>query len=179
MACHAFDNAFFLIEANKPQPSTANSHARIHHSSAITVNNFAAIRSNRSWSASLRRRIVANAVRIVFDASSDPGTAADREPEPPAGSPRAAGSAPGPCPRTEARALRPGPVYSHRCASQVKKEPRQHLDADEQDDEPEVERDLAQTQGRDHLPQHLQRRIGERVHDLGEHEEETGRLPLA
>src|SRR5699024_7715846 len=119
MACHAFDNAFFLIEANKPQPSTANSHARIHRSSAITANDFAAIRSNRSWSASLRRRFVANAVRIVFDASSDPGTAADRGPGPRAGCPRAAGAAPGSRSQTEARALRPRPVYSHRCASQV------------------------------------------------------------
>src|SRR5699024_5500953 len=158
---------------------TANSHARIDRSSAITANDFAAIRSNRSWSASLPRRFVANAVLIVFDASSDPGTAVDRGPGPRAGCPRAAGAAPGSRSQTEVRALRPRPVYSHRCASQVKKEPRQHLDADEQDDEPEVERDLAQTQGRDHLPQHLQRRIGERVHGLGEHEEETGRLPLA
>mgnify|MGYP005794684245 CR=1 FL=1 len=62
---------------------------------------------------------------------------------------------------------------------EVEEHRRDDLDADEQDDESQIERDLSQTQRRNDLAQQLQRRIGERVHDLGEDEEEAGGPPVA
>lgn len=61
----------------------------------------------------------------------------------------------------------------------VEEHRRDDLDADEQDDESQVERDLSQPQRRNDLTQQLQGRIGECVHDLGEDEEEACGSPIA